>query len=75
MWGFYQGWAVLETDMQEVILHLLIHLENINEINLKTVFKTEKKKKKVYFLLVWKQLAAQCIIYTSCNTWQYLLKL
>lgn len=49
MWGFYQGWAVLETDMQEVILHLLIHLENINEINLKTVFKTEKKKKFIFF--------------------------
>lgn len=48
MWGFYQGWAVLETDMQEVILHLLIHLENINEINLKTVFKTEKKKKSLF---------------------------
>lgn len=49
LWGFYQGWAVPETDMQEVILHLLIHLENINEINLKTVFKTEKKKKKSLF--------------------------
>lgn len=48
LWGFYQGWAVPETDMQEVILHLLIHLENINEINLKTVFKTEKKKKSLF---------------------------
>lgn len=51
MWGFYQGWAVLETDMQEVTLHLLIHLENINEINLKTVFKTEKKKSLFSFSL------------------------
>lgn len=42
---------MLETDMQEVTLHLLIHLENINEINLKTVFKTEKKKSLFSFSL------------------------